>query len=55
MTVVILLAGVLGAYQFPIHLGYHHQVEVHTGVLYLRAVLRPALTATPAGLRILLA
>jgi hypothetical protein len=52
---LVLLAGVVAAYRFPIHIGLRRKVEMSTVPLYLLAVLVPhvALAATAAGLGIL--
>jgi hypothetical protein len=56
VVAVILVAGVILAYQFPIHIGYRHKVEVNTVPLFLMAArVPPALAATAAGLGILVA
>src|SRR3954451_12545761 len=53
---IILVAGVVLAYQFPLHIGYHFKIEVNTVPLYLMAVLLPPpRAATAAGLGILVA
>src|SRR5262245_32930558 len=53
---IILVAGVVLAYQFPLHVNYHFKIEVNTVPLFLMAVLLPPpLAATAAGLSILVA
>jgi hypothetical protein len=52
---VLLLAGVVAAYRFPIHIGLRRKVEMSTVPIYLLAVLMPhvSVAATVAGLGIL--
>ncbi len=57
IVALYLMASVVAAYQFPIHAGHGHKVEMTTVPIYLMVVLLPSVpvAATAAGLAVLAA